>query len=83
MLSRSFVSRNVAEGGGKHSEGGAIFLTSSLAEIADCEVVENVARGGAEFTSAGTGVRNAAHDPRKNSCFLSGRLVVLGSVAFF
>ena len=57
MLSRSFVSRNVAEGGGQKSEGGAIFLTSSsVAEIADCEVVENVARGGEEFTSAGTGV---------------------------
>ncbi len=56
-MSRSSVNHNVADGGGGYSynpAGGAIYIyNSSELEIVDCELLENVARGG-KNAEAGT-----------------------------
>jgi hypothetical protein len=56
VLTTSKVNRNVADGGGGYSHnpaGGAIYLYSSEGEIVNCELLENIVRGG-EYASAGT-----------------------------
>jgi hypothetical protein len=69
VLAMSKINRNLADGNGQSNlAGGAIFLTSSVAEVADCEVVENVARGGV-LTRAGTDVLRSAHDLKHGPCF--------------
>ncbi len=54
-MSRSLVNRNVADGGGYSGipKGGAIYLYSSKGEIVDCELLENIVRGG-DYANAGT-----------------------------
>ncbi len=56
-MSRSSVNRNVADGGGGYSyspAGGAIYIyNSSELEIVECELLENIARGG-QYAEAGT-----------------------------
>ena len=55
MLTTSMVNRNVAEGGDYTylPSGGAIYLDRAEGEIVDCELLENVVRGG-EYANAGT-----------------------------
>ena len=55
MLTTSMVNRNVADACGYAYNpcGGAIFLYLSAIEIVDCELLENVVRGG-EYANAGT-----------------------------
>ena len=62
MMSK--INRNAVEGNtyGERSAGGAIFLNSnSSAEIADCELLENVARG-SRYAYAGI---ERSHDPKR------------------
>jgi hypothetical protein len=59
VLATSRINRNVADCGfGRNAAnggfGGAIYLSSSAAQIVGCELVENVAYGGA-YANAGTG----------------------------
>jgi hypothetical protein len=55
VLTTSMVNRNVAEGGDYTylPSGGAIYLDRAEGEIVDCELLENVVRGG-EYANAGT-----------------------------
>jgi hypothetical protein len=55
VLTTSSVNRNFAEGGDYTHlpAGGAMYLDSSTIEIVDCELLENVARGG-KYANAGT-----------------------------
>jgi hypothetical protein len=55
VLATSKVNRNVAEGGSYTylPSGGAIYLDWSAGEIIDCELLENVARGG-QYANGGT-----------------------------
>jgi hypothetical protein len=55
VLKTSKVNRNVAEGDNYtyNPAGGAISLDYSAGEIVDCELLQNVARGG-KYASAGT-----------------------------
>jgi hypothetical protein len=64
-MSRSLVNRNVADGGGYSGfpAGGAIYLQhSSEGEIVDCELLENIARGG-DYANAGTILSHRPCDP--------------------
>jgi hypothetical protein len=58
VLAMSKVNRNVAEGGSYtfSTAGGAIYLNNGAGEIVDCELLENVARGG-KYANAGTAHR--------------------------
>jgi hypothetical protein len=55
VLATSKISRNVAEGGDYtfNSAGGAIYFDGGAGEIVDCELLENIARGG-QYANAGT-----------------------------
>ena len=62
VLTTSKVNRNVADAGGGYSynpSGGAIYLYSSEGEIVDCELLENIVRGGL-YASAGTDPQSKA-----------------------
>ena len=60
MMSK--INRNAVEGNTYRSAGGAIFLNSkSSAEITDCELLENVARGSL-YVYAGI---ERSHDPKR------------------
>ena len=65
VLTTSKVNRNVAEGGDYTYQpcGGAIFLDHSVGEIVDCELLENIARGG-KYANGGTA-------PQTRHCVLS------------
>ena len=64
----STINLNIAEGGVYNPGGGAMYLDTSAAEIADCELLENVVRGGA-YGNGGT----APQSHRLTACVVRAR----------
>ena len=62
VLTTCKVNRNVADGGGYsfNPGGGALYLDGVVGEIADCEMLENIARGGI-YASGGTAPQTRQH----------------------